>query len=126
MTARRYATSPTKSPTLETGPDTEARPACAGMPLPFDLVIDKEGGKAYQSALAECRRICARCPISEACLEVNRDHPGVIAGLTLAERTRVNGGRRCTLDGCHEKHLAHGLCRRHYAAQRRGEQAKAS
>ena len=63
-------------------------PPCSGNPAPFDAALDRTAGPAYHAAVKECKALCGTCDpgYKAACLAANRDEPGVIAGLTRAER----------------------------------------
>lgn len=60
---------------------------CQRRPYPFDLAIDRDNPAAIQA----CRDLCRSCHPDHArkCLEDNVLAAGVVAGLTLAERTRL-------------------------------------
>lgn len=60
---------------------------CVRCPYPFDYAIDKRN----EVAILECRKLCGQCHPDHArkCLEDNPTVPGVVAGLTLEQRTQL-------------------------------------
>lgn len=60
----------------------------------YDTTIDLNAGDTYWYAVQKAKQLCAQCPIYHACLHEcitnNREQAGVVAGLTLEERTPGN------------------------------------
>ncbi|KSZ60056.1 WhiB family transcriptional regulator [Rhodococcus pyridinivorans KG-16] len=58
---------------------------------------DNERGDARESRMASAKKVCARCPVREKCLQYALDSGeryGIWGGLTEDERTRVRRARR--------------------------------
>lgn len=60
-----------------------------------DFWVPEPGGDA-QGQVRQARKICAECPVADACLEDSLTHslPGVYAGTTLREREAIKRARR--------------------------------
>jgi hypothetical protein len=63
------------------------KPCTKAIPV-YDATIDLNVGPEYRNAVEVARHLCSTCPVWRECLVENRDVEGVVAGLTLAERTR--------------------------------------
>jgi WhiB family redox-sensing transcriptional regulator len=75
---------------------TQPRPACVGL---VGLHFGYEGERSDAAAAREerAKKVCARCPIRDACLAgalARREPYGVWGGLTTAERNSKLSRRR--------------------------------
>lgn len=71
--------------------------ACRGtMPEPTFFAIGvRSGGDAPSEGYAEGRAVCARCPVTDACLEYGlREPDGLWGGLSPRQRARLRRERR--------------------------------
>jgi len=78
-------------------PDWRERAACRGADLNLFFGPRRERADQRLRRLEEAKRLCARCPVREACLDFalrSREEFGVWGGLTETERRHLLAERR--------------------------------
>ncbi len=90
--------------------DWRARARCRDISDPEIFFPTAESGRLLEAGVAEARKVCAGCPVTEQCLAFAREWLpyGIAAGLTPAERRRNAHGRprrraRASFDGRHSE-----------------------
>lgn len=68
----------------------DANIPCHSDPYPFDEVLDAHlNSKHYFRAVKMAKDVCGGCDFQAACLRENATEPGVVAGMTEAERKKL-------------------------------------